>query len=97
MDLQEPAFSFSKRLARGLFVDEDSTIVNAQPIRASAEDLRLLEGMAFLDATVGAVLLIGLRQLVKLRPARPREWLAFYLLSRKGPEEDDSINIVKRQ
>ena len=97
MDLHESSFSFSKRLNRGLFVDEDSCTVNAEPIRASSDELRALEGMAFLDATVGAVLLIGLRQLVKLRPPRPREWLAFYLLSRKGAEEDDTCNIMKSQ
>ena len=87
---------FVRRLSRRFFGDVGSSfLVNPEPIRRTAADLKALDGVELLDATVGPVLLMGLRQLMRLRPPRPQEWLAFYLLSRKGQENDDSINITK--
>jgi hypothetical protein len=85
----DEATVFVRKLSRRFFRDRGNCLVDAKPVKPSRDDLKNLDGVRLLHATVGPLLIIGLRQLMKLRPPRPREWLAFFLLSRKGPEHAD--------
>lgn len=85
---------FIRKLHRRIFEDKNF-VADAGPGQLYWKELQSLDGVDFLDATVGPLLLMGLRQVGKLRPRKPRQWLAFYLLSRKPLNEDDTTDETK--
>eukprot|EP00911_Craspedida_sp_UC1_P001365 UC1_evm2s1029 len=60
--------------------------------RNAQEELRKLGTRAYFDRTVVPLLLEGLAELSKERPANPVEWLAAYLLQHK---DDDLAGAAK--
>ena len=80
---------FGRKIRQDVF-EQGVFTADAPPRPIDMNGLSHLHGAELIDATVGPLLIMGLRKLVKIRPPRPREWLAFFILSRKGEENDSS-------